>query len=499
MISEEKKQEILRYHFVEKWRPGTISRQLGIHYETVQRALRDAGAPPAISTRSSIVDPYWPFMHQTLEKFPKLPASRLYQMVKERGYLGGEDHFRHLVARIRPRRKAEAYLRLTTLAGEQGQVDWGHFGSIKVGGAEHSLMGFVLVASYSRRIFLRFFLNARMENFLRGHVAAFERWQGIFKILLYDNLKSVVLERRGETVRYNPKFREFAGHYRFEPRPVAIARGNEKGRVERAIRYIRTSFFAGREFKDLDDLNRQADAWCEGWTDCRKWHQDPHRTVGEAFADERSYLIELPTEPFQTEERGEVHIGKTPYARFDRNDYSVPFDRVRRTLTVRASLSEVRIFDGHKVVACHPRSFDRSQQIENPEHIQELVDHKRRAKKHRGLDRLRRSAPSCEELLQRLAERGLPLGTATAALLRLLDHYGTVALTSAVAEALGNHSCDVQAVRLVLERCERERQATPKLPLRLPNDPRIRDLDIRPHDLNDYDRLSRQEDPHDDD
>lgn len=493
MISKDVEQAILRYYFVEKWRPGTISRQLGIHYETVQRALRDSGAPKVESTRRSIVDDYLPFMRETLDKFPKLPASRLYAMVKERGYPGGEDHFRHLVARIRPRVKAEAYLRLTTLAGEQGQVDWGHFGRIKVGSAEHALMGFVLVASYSRRIFLRFFLNARMENFLRGHVATFEKWGGVFKTLLYDNLKSVVLERRGETIRYNPTFLEFAGHYRFEARPVAIARGNEKGRVERAIRTIRTSFFAGREFEDLEDLNRQAEAWCESWADRRKWPQDPLKTVEQAFEEERPFLIDLPPEPYPTDERVEVHVAKTPYARFDRNDYSVPCDRVQRTLTVRASLEQIRLFDGHELVAEHLRSFDRGRQIENPEHIRNLVEHKRQAKKHRGLDRLRRSVAESQALLQRLAEKGQPLGTATSALLRLLDHHGAEALAAAVREVLANGSTDVRAVRRVLERQEREHHIQPKLPLRLPDDPRVRDLRVRHHDLGAYDRLGDEE------
>lgn len=499
MISKDLEQDILRYHFVEKWRPGTISRQLGIHYETVQRVLHDAGAVRPTTTRRSMVDDYLPFMHATLEKFPKLPASRLYAMVVERGYPGGEDHFRHLVARIRPRAPAEAYLRLTTLAGEQGQVDWGHFGRIRIGSAEHALMGFVLVASYSRRIFLRFFLNARLENFLRGHVQAFEKWGGVFKTLLYDNLKSVVLERRGETIRYQPIFRDFAGHYRFEPRPVAIGRGNEKGRVERAIRTIRTSFFAGRDFAGLDDLNRQAEAWCDQWADRRKWPQDPLKTVAEAFEEEKSLLISLPEDPYPTDERVEVRVAKTPYARFERNDYSVPADRVRRTLTVRACLERVRLFDGHELVAEHSRSFDRGRQIEDPRHIENLVKQKRAARKHRGMDRLRGAVPDSETLLGRLAERGLPLGGATSSLLRLLDHYGAEALASAVRRALDNESCDVLAVRRILEREELESESPPKLPLALPDDPRVRDLRVRTHDLHAYDRLGEpEEDDHED-
>jgi transposase len=85
-----------------------------------------------------------------------------------------------------------------------------------------------MVLSYSRQIFLRFFLDARMENFLRGHAGAFEAWGGVPRVLLYDNLKSAVLERRGDAIRFHPTLTAFAGHYRFEPRPVAVARGNEK-------------------------------------------------------------------------------------------------------------------------------------------------------------------------------------------------------------------------------------------------------------------------------
>ena len=125
-------------------------------------------------------------------------------------------------------------------------------------------MGFVAVLSYSRRVFLRFCLNAQMDSFLRGHVQAFTAFGGLTRTLLYDNLKSVVLKRVGDAIRFNPEFLAFAVHYRFEPRPVAVCRGNEKGRVERHIDFIRKSFFAARQFADVCDLNAQAVAWCEG-------------------------------------------------------------------------------------------------------------------------------------------------------------------------------------------------------------------------------------------
>jgi transposase len=191
--------QILRYHHVEKWRVGTIARQLHVHHGTVARVLAQAGLPRCgAPARRSQIEPYLPYIRQTLEKFPTLTASRLFAMVCERGYHGSPDHFRHLIACHRPRSAAEAYLRLHSLPGEQAQVDWGHFGHFVIGRARRPLMAFVMVLSYSRQIFLRFFLDARMENFLRGHVEAFTAWNGCARILFYDNLRSAVLERHGD-------------------------------------------------------------------------------------------------------------------------------------------------------------------------------------------------------------------------------------------------------------------------------------------------------------
>ena len=167
-------------------------------------------------------------------------------------------------------------------------------------------MAFVMVLSYSRQIFLRFFLDARLESFLRGHVDAFTAWNGCPRVLLYDNLNSAVLERQGDAIRFHPALIEFAGHYRYEPRPVAVARGNEKGRVERAIRYVRDNFFAARKFVDLDDLNIQAEAWCTGLAADRRCPGQDGLSVGAAFAAEAPKLLPLPDNPYPLVERVEM-------------------------------------------------------------------------------------------------------------------------------------------------------------------------------------------------
>jgi hypothetical protein len=283
---------------------------------------------------------------------------------------------------------AEAYLRLRTLPAEQAQVDWAHMGHVVVGRAKRPLMAFVMVLSYWRRIFLHFSLNAQMDNFLRGHVLAFQAWGGVPRVILSDNLKSSVLERLGDAIRFNPNYPAFAAHYRFEPRPVAVARGNEKGRVERSIRYIRDNFFAARVFTDVADLNAQAKAWTDGPAFDRPWPQGEQLTVRQAFEAESPSLMTLPLDAYPMDARVEVTAGKTPYVRFDLNDYSIPHTHVRRTLTVLANAQRVRVLDGATILADHVRSYGKGVQVEMVSHLDDLIQRKRSARQHRGVSQL---------------------------------------------------------------------------------------------------------------
>lgn len=493
MINKETEAAILRLHHVEKWPVGTIAAQLGVHHGVVRRVLAAEGVPAeAVGRRPSRSDPYVPFIQETLARYPKLRASRLYEMVRQRGYPGRPDHFRAVVRRYRPTPPAEAFLRLRTLPGEQAQVDWGHFGKIDVGRARRPLVAFVMVLSWSRQVFLRFFLDQRMPSFLAGHAAAFAFFGGVPRILLYDNLKSAVLERRDDAIRFHPTLLAFAGHHRFEPRPVAPYRGNEKGRVERAIRYIRDSFFPARTWTDLDDLNTQALSWCQGLSAERRCPEDRSQSVAEAFAQEAPRLLPLPDDDFPVHDRVVVSVGKTPYARFDGNDYSVPHTQVRRELVVLATQDRVRLLDGNDLVAAHARSWDRGQQVEDPRHVAELVARKRAAARARATDRLLHAVPESQHLLHRVAERGGSLGGTVSGLVRLLDAHGAAAVQAAIREALDRDAPHLHAVRQVLDRVRQQRDQPPALPVPLPDDPRVRGLVVTPHALSTYDHLTRE-------
>lgn len=489
MIDKALEAEIVRLHHAERWPIGTIAAQLSVHHTTVQRVLREAGVESkVVAPRPSMVDPFLPFIAEQLAKYPALRASRLFGMVKERGYAGSGDHFRRLIGRLRPKKSAEAFQRLRTLPGEQAQVDWAHFGKLPIGRAVRPLMAFVMVLSYSRRIFLRFFPAAGMACFLRGHVEAFAEIGGVPRVLLYDNLKSAVLERRGDAIRFNPTLLALATHYRFEPRPVAVARGNEKGRVERAIRYVREAFFEARSYRDLEDLNRQAAEWTTTAALDRSWVEDRTRTVRAAYEEEKRRLLQPPNDDFPAYERAEVDVGKTPYARFDLNDYSVPHDRVSRTLVVVADLDHLRILDGNDVVATHRRCWERGQQLEQTQHVEKLVAAKRNAREHRGLDRLARSSRSSQAFLRALADRGENIGFAVKRLLALLDAVGADELEEALVEALERDAVHLGSVQQVIDRRRSERGLPPPVTIPLAR-PEHANLVIRPHALSTYDAL----------
>lgn len=489
-VNKETEGEILRLYYAEKWRPSTIAIQLGIHHSTVQRVLSNKGVSyEHLRVRPSKVDPYLGFIHETLEKYPRLTAARLYDMLKQRGYDGSGSRFRSIVARLRPSRSHEPYMRTSTLKGEQAQCDWAHFGKVTIGNAERRLLAFVMVSSWSRHIFLRFYTGDAMPNFLRGHRDTFEAWGAIPREILYDNLRSAVLERYGSAIRFNPQLLEIAAYYRFQPKPVGVRKANQKGRVERAIQYVRHSFFAARKWTDLGDLNNQALAWCLNIAGSRKCPEDRSLTVLEAFEKEKVSMLALPDNPYPVYERKDVKIGKTPYARFDMNDYTVDSKYVRQTLSVVATPDTVEFFKDAELVARHKRSYDKGQQIESPAHLKELEEHKQAGRKHRAMDRLKHAAPSAHDLLQMAAERGHNLGRLTQQLTEMLDLYGPAELEAAIKEALAADSPHAPAVRQILETRRRMRGLPRPINLQFGTDAEASDLLVVPKPLDSYDDL----------
>jgi hypothetical protein len=274
-----------------------------------------------------------------------------------------------------------------------------------------------------------------------------------------------------------------------------------KGKVERTIQYLRHAFFAARRFADVADLNRQLAAWITETAHRRPVPGDPaRRTVDEALAEEQPRLLPLPQHAFSCALMRSVASGKTPYVRFDGNDYSIPHEAVGRPLTLVADEHTVRLVDGTTELARHVRSYDHRELVEHPAHLAALAAVKRAAHELRGRDRLRSLCPHAAAFLDALAQRGHPLLAETRRLLDLADRFGGPALDAALAEALTRGAVSAAAVAHVLDQHLRARRAPPPLAVVLPDDPRVRDLHVTPHALAPYDALSTAKEPeHDDD
>jgi transposase len=488
VVGKDKVVEFRRLYYAEHWKIGTIARELGVHPDTVRAAvLKDRVAPIKV-IRPSVVDPYVGFIRETLERHPRLRATVIFRMLLERGYPGSAVQIRRAVARLRPAQR-EAFLQLRTFPGEQGQIDWASFGKVPIGRALRDLSCFVSVLSYSRGLYFEFFFDQKMESFLRGHVHAFEDWRGAPRFLLLDNLRSAVVERRGDAIHFHPRLLELCAHYHCAPRACQPRAANQKGGVERAIRYIRESFWAARPFTTLEEINRQARAWRDEVAYRRPWPGDDARTVAQVFEEERARLIPLPANPFDTDLLVPVQSRKRIYVRFDLNDYSIPPSAVDRPLTLVASQSTIRILDGTNEIACHRRSYDRHQAILDPAHQEALLEEKRKAFGSTPGGRLANAVPESEALLDAAFQRGESAASQTAQLLRLLDEYGAAELRTAVQEALERNTPHASSVAFILKKRRRATERRSRSPVDLSHRPDLADLHVQPHNLEHYDDL----------
>jgi hypothetical protein len=263
-----------------------------------------------------------------------------------------------------------------------------------------------------------------------------------------------------------------------------------KGRVERAIRFVRDSYWAARTFTTLEECNRQALRWRDEVAHRRPWPDDHNRTVADAFRDEQLRLLPLPLHAFNTDYVAPVRSAKTIYVRFDGNDYSIPPEAVGRTLTLVVSDAEVRILDGAEEMARHRRSYDRQQMVLDPEHQKALLKTKRKARESTPNGRLEVAVPESLLLLEKAFVEGESVAQQTTQLLELLERYGERALRYAVHEAIERGTPRAASVAFLL----RQRHRFTPLPLDLSRYPQAQDIDVRSHDLETYDELARNRD-----
>lgn len=478
--------EIRRLRHAEHWKPGTIAAQLGVHPDTVERALRQPGRPAGTPRPDArVLTPYEPFIIETLQRYPKLVSTRIYDMIRERGYEGSIRSVRRFVRCYRPTPKGEVFVRVETLPGEQAQVDWAHVGRLPVPGGERPLWVFVLVLAHSRAIWAELVLDLDIDSLRRSLVRSAVAFGGSPRQWLFDNPKVVVLERHGDAVRFHPELLGLAAQMLVEPRLCGVRKPHEKGKVERAIRYLKERFFAARSIHSIEHGNAHLHRFLAETANTRPHPVWPERTVMDVLAEEHPRLLALPDPLPSTDYVGPHVVDKTAFVRFATNRYSVPVAYGRRALELVADEKTVRLLDGKREVARHERSWGRHQVIERAEHRAELHEHKRGAADLKGRDRLRAEIPGIEPLIARWAEAGRTMGAMVGRTLKLLNSYGAPTLGEVVAEMNARGTHDPGAMAILCEQRRRARGA--EAPQLVTLGAHVVERDVIPHDLGGYD------------
>jgi transposase len=484
--------EIQRLYHAERWKVRTIATHLNVHHDVVRRVLgtlpprahrrRSAPGTPGLPTR---LDPFKDFIDTQLASYPRLCATRLFDMLKGRGYAGSLRTLRKHVARVRPTPKKEAFLRLSTLPGEEAQADWAYVGKVAVPGGERSLWLFVMVLSYSRALWGEFVYELTADSLCRSLVRAASFFGGCTRQWLFDNAKAVVLERHAGTVRFHPDLLHLAGVYHVQPRLCAVGKGNEKGRVERQIRFLRDRFLAARAITGIESGNRELLAFLTDIAYPRPHTEHKEKSVAQVLAEERERLLPLPVSPPATHRQLAAQVDKTASVHFDTNRYSVPARYAQSMLTLVVDDTHVRLLDQGTEVAFHDRSWGRRQNLELAGHREEILAHKRAAHDLKGRDRLRALIPAIDELYARWLDSGRHIGAMTARALKLLDLYGDTLFVEAVHVILARGLHDPGALAQLLE--QKRRASQRRVPVDLTFASHVPDTEVIPHNLEDYD------------
>ena len=362
-----------------------IARRVGCDRKTVRKHLADP-APPRYSARPpkpSKLDPFKPYLDQRLER-GVFNCEVLYRELCERGYDGKQTILRDYV---RPHRQAachRASVRFETPPGQQGQVDWGHFGSIEHQGQNRRLYCFVLTLGYSRAMYAEFTVSSAMMDFLRCHMHAFTYLGGVPEHLLHDNQKTVVhVHDPGGAHHWNVQYLDFADHYGFWPRLCRPYRAQTKGKVESGVKYIRRNFWPScPDVATLDGLNAALWSWLDSVANVRI-HGTTHEVPMARLEHERESLGSLHVPPYDLSTVSSRRSSKDGFISYGGNRYSVPAAYALSLLTVREQPHGLlEIYAGLDCIARHHLASGRHQSVVDPAHFASLWQ----ALKTRNLD-----------------------------------------------------------------------------------------------------------------
>jgi transposase len=400
-------------------------------------------------------------------KYPDLSAVRIHEEIARGpdGYQGSTTVIRRYLRTTRPAR-GRVYQEVHYEPAQAMQIDWGECGRVQVGATTRRVSVFVAVLCYSRLTFIEFALSQRKAEFYRSLVHALEFFGGSPRAVIFDNLKTAVLNGSGRAACFHPEFLALCGYFCLQPIACERRDPESKGITEGGVRYVKRNALAGRaeELIRLEDYRALASYWRDQVANVRI-HETTRERPTDRFERERALLRPLPTIPFDTDEI--VPAVVTPHARikFDGNRYSTPPQWVRRPVSIRANRDEVRVLHEGQVVAQHVRSYERGQLIVLPDHRSAALALRHRSRKtalEHAFDAL---GPEACQFHLHLRRQPVKTGVHLRRLLGLAQLYGAAELLSAMTRAMELAAYDAASVEnLLLAERRRRHLPSPTLP-----------------------------------
>jgi transposase len=465
-------------------RVSQISAALGLDERTVVHWIEEGCfRQRKKARRTSKLDPYKPRIVQWLETYP-YSSAQILQRLEEEGYQGGATILKDYVRKIRPR-NVKAFLTLSFSPGECAQVDWGQYGTVRVGSTQRKLSFFVMVLCYSRMMYVEFTVSETMEHFLGCHQNAFHFFGAVPSAVMVDNLKCAVIRRHiGQDPVFNPRYLDFANHYGFKIKACNVGKGNEKGRVENAVGYVQKNFLAGLDIPDFTTVNPSAHHWLEQIANVRV-HGTTHKQPVELFTTEKPALSALPAMPYDVATIRPVRANNRFRVVVDSNKYSVPSEYAGAHLTLKTYPDRLCLYHENNLIAQHPRSFERHQDFENPDHPRALLQQRRKAGEQRLLMRFLTLSPKAEIYYQELIKRRMNPRHHIRQIVALSEIYDAEKVARAIEDAFTYQAFSCEYITNILE--QRERMLPEPAALHLTRRQDLLELDIPEPNLSLYD------------
>jgi transposase len=443
MIDFELFSEIKHYHEQKGLNASQIASELGLDPRTVAKWLKVKRFRHRSSTkRASKLDPFKNSITRMLETHP-YTATQVLQRIREEGFEGAYSIVKSYVRKVRPKR-SPAFLKLAFAPGECAQVDWGFYGSVAVGSTRRKLGFFVMVLCYSRMLYVEFTVSQTMEHFLACHQNAFEYFGGVPKKIMVDNLKSAVLQRiTGQNPVFNPTYLDFAGHYGFTIAPCGVGKGNEKGRVENGVGYVKKNFLAGLDIPDFSSLNPAGKQWLDTIANVRVHGETRERPL-DTLQQELPCLLPLPPNPYDIANVSQVRASSQFRITLDTNHYSVPAEYAGTRLTLKTYPDRLCIYNHNRLIARHVRSYDRHKDFEDPDHPKELLVQRKKARDQKIFMRFLALSAKAHDYFSELEKRRMNPLHHIRKIVALSEIYGTEPVAKAMDDAffLGAFSCE---------------------------------------------------------